>query len=94
MITGAARRKLHHRHHCIDRDGMAAASLSQLETDGTSAVVAVAGQFDPAAQTLDADEIAILTDTELLRRRPGDLCQPFVGPGYRNEFLCAGGSAV
>jgi hypothetical protein len=39
------------------------ASLSQLETDGTNAVVAVAGQFDPAAQTLDADEVAILTDT-------------------------------
>lgn len=39
------------------------ASLSQLETDGTSAVVAVAGQFDPADQTLDADEVAILTDT-------------------------------
>ncbi len=40
------------------------ATLAQLETDGTSAVVAVAGQFDPADQTLDADEIAILTDSK------------------------------
>lgn len=39
------------------------ATESELITDGTNAVVAVAGQFDPADQTLDADEIAILTDT-------------------------------
>jgi hypothetical protein len=39
------------------------ASESQLISDGSSAIVAVAGQFDPADQTLDADEIAILTDT-------------------------------
>ncbi len=40
------------------------ASLSALEADGTNAVVGVAGQFDPADQTLDADEISILTDTK------------------------------
>lgn len=39
-------------------------TLAQLETDGTSAIVAVAGQFDPADQTLDADEVAILTDSK------------------------------
>jgi len=39
------------------------ATESQLLSDGTSAVVAVAGQFDPADQTLDADEVAILTDS-------------------------------
>lgn len=39
------------------------ATESQLLADGTNAVVAVAGQFDPADQTLDADEVAILTDT-------------------------------
>ncbi|MGD0345704.1 MAG: hypothetical protein ABSA85_03055 [Terracidiphilus sp.] len=39
------------------------ATESQLISDGSSAVVAVAGQFDPADQTLDADEIAIVSDT-------------------------------
>jgi len=39
------------------------ATESELVSDGTNAVVAVAGQFDPADQTLDADEVAILTDT-------------------------------
>jgi hypothetical protein len=39
------------------------ATESQLLADGTNAIVEVAGQFDPADQTLDADEIAILTDT-------------------------------
>jgi hypothetical protein len=39
------------------------ATESELLSDGMSAVVEVAGQFDPADQTLDADEIAILTDT-------------------------------
>jgi hypothetical protein len=39
------------------------ATESQLLADGTSAIVAVAGQFDPADHTLDADEVAILTDT-------------------------------
>jgi len=39
------------------------ATESQLISDGSNAVVAVAGQFDPADQTLDADEIAIITDT-------------------------------
>jgi hypothetical protein len=39
------------------------ASLSTLATDGTSAIVQVSGQLDRADQTLDADEVAILTDT-------------------------------
>jgi len=39
------------------------ASESQLISDGSNAIVLVAGQFDPADQTLDADEVAILTDT-------------------------------
>jgi hypothetical protein len=39
------------------------ATESQLISDGTNAVVTVAGQFDPADQTLDADEIAIVSDT-------------------------------
>jgi hypothetical protein len=39
------------------------ASISQLITDGTNAVVSIAGQFDPSDHTLDADEVAILTDT-------------------------------
>jgi len=39
------------------------ATESQLISDGTNAVVVVAGQFDPADQTLDADEIAIVSDT-------------------------------
>ncbi len=38
------------------------ASLSSLIADGTSAIVEVAGQMDPAAQTLDADEVAIISD--------------------------------
>jgi hypothetical protein len=38
------------------------ASLSSLIADGTSAIVQVAGQMDPAAQTLDADEVAIISD--------------------------------
>lgn len=39
------------------------ASLSALATDGTDAIVQVSGQLDPATQTLDADEVAILTDS-------------------------------
>jgi len=39
------------------------ATLATLATDGTSAIVAVSGKLDPADQTLDADEVAILTDT-------------------------------
>jgi hypothetical protein len=39
------------------------ASESQLISDGSNAIVAVAGQFDPADQTLDADEVAIVSDT-------------------------------
>ncbi len=39
------------------------ATESQLISDGSNAVVTVAGQFDPADQTLDADEIAIVSDT-------------------------------
>jgi len=38
------------------------ATLSSLIADGTSAIVQVAGQMDPAAQTLDADEVAIISD--------------------------------
>jgi len=39
------------------------ATESQLISDGSKAIVTVAGQFDPADQTLDADEIAIVSDT-------------------------------
>jgi hypothetical protein len=39
------------------------ATESELISDGSNAVVTVAGQFDPADQTLDADEIAIVSDT-------------------------------
>ncbi|MGD0740026.1 MAG: hypothetical protein ABR957_10560 [Terracidiphilus sp.] len=39
------------------------ATESQLITDGSNAVVVVAGQFDPADHTLDADEVAIVSDT-------------------------------
>jgi hypothetical protein len=39
------------------------ASLSTLATDGANAIVQVSGQLDRADQTLDADEVAILTDT-------------------------------
>jgi hypothetical protein len=39
------------------------ASLSQLISDGSNAIVAVSGQFDPSDQTLDADEVAIISDT-------------------------------
>jgi len=39
------------------------ATLSALATDGTNAIVQVSGQLDPATQTLDADEVAILTDS-------------------------------
>jgi hypothetical protein len=39
------------------------ATESQLISDGSNAVVTVSGQFDPADQTLDADEIAIVSDT-------------------------------
>jgi hypothetical protein len=44
-----------------DWDG--GASLSALATDGANAVVQVSGKLDPADQTLDADEVAILTDS-------------------------------
>ncbi len=39
------------------------ATESELIADGSNAIVEVAGQFDPADQTLDADEIAIVSDT-------------------------------
>jgi hypothetical protein len=39
------------------------ATESQLITDGSNAVVVVSGQFDPADHTLDADEVAIVSDT-------------------------------
>jgi hypothetical protein len=39
------------------------ASLAALATDGTNAIVQVSGKLDPADQTLDADEVAILTDS-------------------------------
>jgi hypothetical protein len=39
------------------------ATESQLISDGSNAIVMVGGQFDPADQTLDADEISILSDT-------------------------------
>jgi hypothetical protein len=39
------------------------ASLTALATDGANAIVQVSGKLDPAEQTLDADEVAILTDT-------------------------------
>jgi hypothetical protein len=39
------------------------ATESQLIADGSNAVVVVAGQFDPADHTLDADEVAIVSDT-------------------------------
>jgi hypothetical protein len=39
------------------------ATESQLISDGSNAVVTVSGQFDPADQTLDADEVAIVSDT-------------------------------
>ncbi len=39
------------------------ATESQLLADGSNAIVVVAGQFDPADQTLDADEVAIVSDT-------------------------------
>lgn len=39
------------------------ATESQLVADGPNAVVVVSGQFDPADQTLDADEVAVVSDT-------------------------------
>jgi hypothetical protein len=39
------------------------ASIAALEADGANAIVEVAGQMDPADQTLDADEVAILSDS-------------------------------
>lgn len=44
------------------------ASLSALATDGTSAIVQVSGKMDPTDQTLDADEVAILTDSKFFAR--------------------------
>jgi len=44
------------------------ASLTTLATDGTSAVVQVSGKMDPADQTLDADEVAIITDSKFFAR--------------------------
>lgn len=39
------------------------ATESELINDGPNAIVAVSGTFDPADQTLDADEVAIVSDT-------------------------------
>jgi hypothetical protein len=66
------------------------ASLSKLETDGASAVVAVAGQFDPAAQTFDADEIAILTDTHFYADGLVTYVSPSSGPATAMDFYVRG----
>ena len=49
-----------------------AASLSTL---ATNSIVQVSGQLDPADQTLDADEVAVLTDSRFYATRANHLCQ-------------------
>jgi len=62
------------------------ATETQLLNDGTKAVVAVAGQFDPADQTLDADEIAILTDTNFYARGLVTYVSPSTGAANAMQF--------
>jgi hypothetical protein len=62
------------------------ATESQLLADGENAVVAVAGQFDPADQTLDADEIAIVTDSKFYARGLVTYVTPTTGAATAMQF--------
>jgi hypothetical protein len=44
------------------------ATLATLAADGASAIVQLSGTMDPTDQTLDADEVAILTDSKFFAR--------------------------
>ena len=56
--SGTARRTVHDQHELVDDVGRIA-SLSALNTNS---IVQVSGTLDPADQTLDADEVAIVSD--------------------------------
>jgi hypothetical protein len=62
------------------------ASLSELTSDGTSAVVAVAGKIDPSDQTLDADEVAIITDSKFYARGLVTYVTPSLGQATNLDF--------
>jgi hypothetical protein len=62
------------------------ATLSQLISDGSSAVVAVAGTIDPSDQTLDADEIAIITDSKFYARGLVTYVTPLTGQANTMNF--------
>jgi len=62
------------------------ATLSQLISDGSSAVVAVAGKLDSADQTLDADEIAIITDSKFYARGLVTYVTPASGQATAMDF--------
>jgi len=62
------------------------ATESELISDGSNAVVTVAGQFDPADQTLDADEIAIDSDTGFYARGLVTYVTPTTGAATEMQF--------
>ncbi len=75
---------------CSSSATPASTCLSQLETDGTSAVVAVAGEFDPSNQTLDADEVAILTDNKFYAGGLVTYVTPTSGQATNMQFYVRG----
>ena len=62
------------------------ATLSQLISDGANAVVAVAGKIDPSDQTLDTDEIAIITDSKFYARGLVTYVTPALGQASTMDF--------
>lgn len=65
-------------------------SLSELVTDGQNAVVAVAGTIDPSDQTLDADEVAILTDSKFYADGLVTYVTPALGQATAMDFYVRG----
>jgi hypothetical protein len=59
------------------------ASLSSLNT---SSVVEIAGSLDPADQTLDADEVALITDSNFYARGLVTYVTPASGPATNLDF--------
>ncbi len=63
------------------------ATESQLISDGSNAIVVVSGQFDPADQTLDADEVAIVSDTGFYAGGLVTYVTPTTGAATRDAVL-------
>ncbi len=67
------------------------ATLASLNS---TSIVAVAGQFDPADQTLDADEVALISDTGFYAGGLVTYVTPILRSSHRHAVLCTRHIAV